>query len=284
MDGPMLMDIAAPDDPLTTLAEIPAGSALGNPEPIAGGYMKFGGTSGAGPHVAATIALLTQLFPESTLEDRISAIQQGAETEPDMGELPAGDWGYGRLSLTGAIAWLANETGNAPPSAVLAVTAGEGLTAELDASASADPEGGLVQVRWDVDGDGAADGPWEDSLTRSETYATAGTWTARVEVRDPLGAIAEDSATFELTLPPEPEPEPPVEPVNSAPEEPAATAEVAAEIPQPEAPPADSSGCDCHSVGRPLATGPSPPAGPAALILLLGLAFLVGRDSRRAPR
>ncbi|WP_254764258.1 PKD domain-containing protein [Natrinema marinum] len=93
---------------------------------------------------------------------------------------------------------------NQPPSASLASDpaqpdAGDSVT--FDASASSDPDGSIVEYRWDIDGDGTVDntttGP---ELTTS--YDAAGGVVAVVTVVDDDGATASASADVSVATPP----------------------------------------------------------------------------------
>jgi PKD repeat protein len=93
---------------------------------------------------------------------------------------------------------------NAPPladaGADLAVAAGE--EAVFDASASRDPDGGIVAYEWDF-----GDGTTASGIAVRHRYAEPGTYTARLTVRDEAGlANSEASDTIVVTVNPEPAP------------------------------------------------------------------------------
>ncbi|SEL20596.1 PKD domain-containing protein [Blastococcus sp. DSM 46786] len=71
---------------------------------------------------------------------------------------------------------------NVPPAAAFG-TAGKGLAAEFDGSASADPDGSITGYSWDF-GDGATG----SGVTATHTYAAAGTYEVRLTVTDDDGA------------------------------------------------------------------------------------------------
>ena len=58
------------------------------------------------------------------------------------------------------------------------------LTVQFDASASKDPEGGVLTYQWDFDGNGTFDAT---GATASFTYTELGKYTARLKVTDPQG-------------------------------------------------------------------------------------------------
>jgi PKD repeat protein len=76
---------------------------------------------------------------------------------------------------------------NIAPQADFTVTPTSGSTGTnfyFDASASSDPEGGSLEVRWDWDTDGEYDTGWSGAETASHIFPTAGTHSVRLEVRD----------------------------------------------------------------------------------------------------
>jgi PKD repeat protein len=60
------------------------------------------------------------------------------------------------------------------------------LTVQFNGSGSSDPDGDALSYAWDLDGDGA----YDDSTAANPrfTYASAGTYTARLRVTDARGA------------------------------------------------------------------------------------------------
>lgn len=90
-----------------------------------------------------------------------------------------------------ATAAVAVTTPNVPPTAGLVVTPASGrapLATTLDASSSVDPDGGALTYTFDP-GDGATP-VTQAGATLAHTYATPGTYTARVTVTDPRSATA----------------------------------------------------------------------------------------------
>lgn len=95
IDGTSVMDIAAPDNALSPSNVAPGFSP--------GAYQIFGGTSGAGPHVAGAAALIKQLLPDATGLEVRDAIRAGAVTDSDVVATDEHDvadvWGAGKLNV-----------------------------------------------------------------------------------------------------------------------------------------------------------------------------------------
>lgn len=86
---------------------------------------------------------------------------------------------------------------NTSPKAAFNVSIVRGMTASLDASSSTDAEDATedLLVRWDFDGDGTYDTDWTTTKTAEHTYATAGTYTIRFQVKDLNDAVASATQT-----------------------------------------------------------------------------------------
>jgi len=206
LDGEVAIDIAAPDDPFTPFPEWHTGMFMGNKNVVAG-YMVFGGTSGAGPHVAGVAALVKQMKPQATADEIASMITSGAEVEAQMGELPNKSWGFGKLDAYHAVFGVP-ALPNLLPTAAFTTADIDGYKVVLHAGASKDPEAGPLQYRFDFDYDGAWDTPWQDSAEIEHVYPDApGRVVAKVAVRDQPGATA--SALFSAKLPDQYTPPPP---------------------------------------------------------------------------
>ncbi|MCU0229909.1 MAG: thrombospondin type 3 repeat-containing protein, partial [Acidobacteria bacterium] len=105
---------------------------------------------------------------------------------------------------------------NAPPTAAFEVRPATGATTEtvltLDAGASNDWEHGSpgLLFRWDFEGDGTWDTPWQNSSLQTIRYQAAGRKTIRLQVHDDLGAAATAEQEVEVVFEPTPgEPPPP---------------------------------------------------------------------------
>lgn len=181
-DGAPVVDIAAPDDPFAALAATEDLLTVGWGRTW---FLGFGGTSGAGPHVAATYALLREAYPDETVDELEARIINGATTDaldPDYGALPNRAWGHGKLNAYRSIYEVEAPTSDAPPVALVTATRPELLV--IDASSSMDPNGLPLFFRFDLDYDGAWDTDWRsDPILSIESDAEV----IRVEVRNGAG-------------------------------------------------------------------------------------------------
>lgn len=83
-----------------------------------GGYHKVTGTSMAAPHVSGGLALLLSAFPSTSVEQQRAAL---LNTALDLGPAgPDNSYGFGRLDLLAAYAWL--QENYVPPTPTLAPT------------------------------------------------------------------------------------------------------------------------------------------------------------------
>ncbi len=198
VDGAVGMDIGAPDDPFAPLsAEYVGWGAL-----LEGAYSAFGGTSGAGPHVAGSLALLMQAMPELDPAGWQGALLSGTEVEPHMGQLPNGEWGFGKVNAYKAVHGVPAPPPNKLPVAIPRVTAVHGLEATLWAGESEDPDGDLLEYRWDFGYDGSWDVAWTNNAVTVFTAPVPGTVQVKLAVRDGAGAVGEGLLTFDPAYPP----------------------------------------------------------------------------------
>jgi hypothetical protein len=94
---------------------------------------------------------------------------------------------------------------NEPPVADIngPYTGYEGSAVTFDASGSSDPEGDILDYRWDFDNDGTWDTGWLASPTIDYTWGDDYTGVVKVEVRDQLGKIDNDTTTVDIiNIPP----------------------------------------------------------------------------------
>jgi hypothetical protein len=99
VDGEFIEAIAAPGDFGDVLcAQTQAINSAG----AWGGVRGFGGTSAAGPHVAAAAALLFEAVPYSNAMEVRDALYEGALEDTFTGSVPNDNWGWGKLRVEDA--------------------------------------------------------------------------------------------------------------------------------------------------------------------------------------
>jgi subtilisin family serine protease len=191
IDGVQILDIAAPANPLSAECSICV-----NPGENTYGKMRvFGGTSGAGPHVAGTAALLKQLYPEETgleMEIRLknSALVDDFVTTP--GNLPQADlWGAGKV-----MAWKAAYGTDAPVVDPPSIE-GDSLTTWVDVPIAlnpviidADTPEADLKIRFDFNYDGTFDTEYVSPGTTNFTSPEPGVFYIKAQVVDADGFTA----------------------------------------------------------------------------------------------
>ena len=210
LDGLPVVDITAPDDPFAPMASTKALVEAGYGT---GWYSTFGGTSGAGPHVAAAMALLLEQDATRSPQSLYDLVRNSADAPGPT--FKAEDWGAGKLNIYQALFQEPLPLPNQPPVAFLQVRQdfSDPLNPKvvLDATASLDPENLPLEATFDLDHDGTFDLPWGSDLQVSlpaNDLPLDVPLLARVEVRDASGERHGHIATFTLT-----KPEPPMEPM-----------------------------------------------------------------------
>lgn len=244
--GPLLrggdgIDLGAPTDAISTLPPLDKGAM---------GWMPFGGTSGAGPHVAGTIALMRQAFPDASADELKAKLLAGTASDAMVTRAGPTAFGRGRLDVAGALG-IAPSTGTAP--SVVPVTENAGTSKPtLRLEITDDEAAETMRVRWDLDYDGVPDTEWEPLAARSFEGASVGPQWVKVDVLDRQGHVTSATATFDVgTTPP---------PGDAA----AASA-------------GDDSGCGCR-------TAPGGAGVGSGVLALATVASLVARRRRRAPK
>ena len=178
IDGAHIVDIAGPDDPFAALGvdDMLVEAGFGR-----AWFTTFGGTSGAGPHVAATIALRKALAPDATPDELEQAVLSAARRNEFTNAAGPDDdfWGAGLLD-TWATVYGEPLVPNAPPQVAVAQIGPDLLTA----SGSQDPDDDELQFRWDLD----YDGTWDTDWTSEDTQTVEPGATVRLEVADGRGA------------------------------------------------------------------------------------------------
>lgn len=188
IDGETKLGIAAPENPISLSPPLTPGVEVE--------YSPFGGTSGAGPHVAASVALLQQLYPNEEAEKRKNRILTSARRDSFVTEKAL--WGEGKLDLAKA-AELGIADGAAPKVRLKAATPAAGTPVKL----SVEVEGGVspdtLTARWDFDYDGVPDTSWGGLEIDMPTAEGASQMNPRVEVLDANGNIAADTLLVALS-------------------------------------------------------------------------------------
>ncbi len=106
-DGRMVVDVAAAGQGVAaSLAANSWWSTLTGLQPKdgEGKYIRFGGTSAAGPIVMGTIALMLEVNPTLTTEQARQILHDTATSDDFTGTTPNADWGYGKLNINEAVA------------------------------------------------------------------------------------------------------------------------------------------------------------------------------------
>ncbi len=189
MDSVVKLGLAAPDDPYTTMPamQMPYGNEI-----IHGGYTVFGGTSGAGPHVAGAMALLMQAADGLSAAQVVQRMYSGAKQTPEMGPLPNKDWGYGKLDIHAA-ALGSPAAANARPVAIGEASASPSSDYQVlfTAADSMDPDGDPLTYRWDLNYDGIWDTAQGDSSNAVLDMDSPAEGVAKLRVYDDKGAFSE---------------------------------------------------------------------------------------------
>jgi len=201
IDGEPILDIAAPDNPVTAhhRTEDGAGGWARH-----GAYTVFGGTSGAGPHVAGTTALIKQVHPQWTGLEVRDAIRQSALVDDDVtadATHPVEElWGAGKVRAHEAIYGQSPAPNTTPTITVGSTyaTVGERVLLRPEV-ADAEDDAADLQVYWDSDYDGTWDfGPEPGTAPRGVTFDATGLVVLKVRVVDTGGLTAE--ALAEVTV------------------------------------------------------------------------------------
>ena len=156
IDDGKTIDVTAPADPFVPAPLADVAEDFPNDPP----YRLFGGTSGAGPHVAAAALLLKELDPDTDGEEVRQQLRDGARVDSfvaaEADTFPDDAWGWGKLS---AYASAYGESPPAPPFAPVEVTVdlaavrkdGETCTVTGTATVAGHED---ARVRWDLGYDG----------------------------------------------------------------------------------------------------------------------------------
>lgn len=201
IDGTSIMDIAAPDNPVTTINRIAYGDGVYHG---LGEYVVFSGTSAAGPHVAAGLALLAEKEPSLTFAELKARLRTSALADADVGSVPSDSWGMGKLRVY-TMLFGEDPPVSTPPTVTIEgptnVYQGDKVSLRAVVGDAEDPADAL-RVRWDV-GYTDAWGSWGPAKTNTieEPAGAVGTdvW-VKVQVEDSSGLRA--TAVWRRTVQP----------------------------------------------------------------------------------
>jgi len=242
IDGTIGMDLAAPANPFAaTVPDSPTAKDIV--------FDQFGGTSGAGPHVAAALALVKQMNPTlggTALQNKLlETARRDAMVTTDQTR-----WGKGKLDVAAALG--VARTSGTPPKVTLVVPENPTIGKPVEVRLEVEDDGVDLRARWDLDYDGKPDTEWEPIGGKTFTSDAIATKDIKVEVLDADGFLA--GATARIVFG-----EPKVEPLTPASD-----------------PGGGDGGCGCVVVGR---AGQRNTIASGAL-----LAVLAVRRRRRAAR
>lgn len=189
IDGKRMVDLTAPADPYVAFGLNERFKERGLSHGL---FFQFGGTSGAGPHIAASYALMKDAHPmwaPSKITDRLTDTATAEDLKPAFGETPNPHWGHGKVDVYTALTDSEPSEDTDPPVAQLAAEQLDEAI-ELNASESNDKQSSSLEYRFDTDYDGAYETEWDTDKTHSFDTAEFESGTeivSRVQVRDPAG-------------------------------------------------------------------------------------------------
>ena len=250
VDGVQIMDLAAPDNPVSPFNEIANKSSLG-------AFRIFGGTSGAGPHVAGAALLVKQHTPTLDGLKIRAALRQGALADSQVGAVPSYKWGYGKLRIYPAI-YGKDPPLNTTPTAQIVTDAnayvGHPLILQPKVQDNQDSQDKL-QIRWDEGYDGTYDTAFGPVKPLTRTFTSQGTFRLKLQVKD-TGGLTAAAAVLVKILPASQKPD---------------SSPVALDAGPPGADaPLEDDGCDCRVHGA------DPHQGQTGPVLLLALVLVFG--------
>lgn len=192
--GPLLFDrgnihLAAPTNVLAPVTPFEQGVAA---------WYVYGGTSGAGPHVAGAVALLRQAMPGASPDQIEKQLVDGTRSDDLVTKSGPNAFGRGRLDVAGALgvaAYAVSTECTRRPSVVVDGDGTADATLRLDAEAEA---ANKLRVRWDLDYDGVPDTEWEPYAPRSFAGTGTGQKWVRLDVLDAEGCLGSTTSRFDV--------------------------------------------------------------------------------------
>lgn len=186
IDGQLAVDVVAPDDPYVAVALTPPLLEAGYQS---GWFFTFGGTSGAAPHVAGALALLSAAFSDLSTEQ----LQTKLRLTASLADSPDDHQGHGRIDVYRALTGL--EPPNEASLTILASWTDLGIEVESD-----QPD---TEFALDIAYDGTLDRPWQTQTVFEEVPVSA----VKVLARNVNGARASVLLLPDDTIvPPDPQP------------------------------------------------------------------------------
>ena len=202
LDGEPMVTLAAPDDPYAAMTST---NEFGPHYSSPSSFMTFGGTSGAGPHVAASVALLADKYPDWDADAIEARLIESADTNglvPAYDGLPNHHWGEGKVDVFAALLDTSRPPLDHPiPQVELQVFVDEDNRVVFDASQSSASDGAPLQYRFDLTYNGQWDTEWSDApslIEEKASFELDEEYIARVDARDPTGARSGALTTFAL--------------------------------------------------------------------------------------
>ncbi|MBI2390737.1 MAG: S8 family serine peptidase [Deltaproteobacteria bacterium] len=220
IDGAAGIDLGSPANPFAPTTPADALSKTVN-------YAQFSGTSGAGPHVAASLALLKQLNPTKTGAELHQKLLDSARRDSFVDDVHR--WGKGKLDLLRALDLPRVES--SPPKVKLAFPSPAPLKQPVEIRVEAEGGKAPLRAKWDLDDDGKTEGEWEPLGAKTLSSDVETFKDVKVDVLDADGHLSGATARVVFATPkaPEPPPTPAADPT----------------------PPADEAGgCGCSTPGR----------------------------------
>lgn len=274
VDGEQGIDIAAPDDPFS-----PVQSDVN--ENRHGWYARFGGTSGAGPHVAAAAALLLEANPDATPAEVEDALAQNVLVDGFVDEAPGPRWGAGKLDVFSAVMGARADEGNQNPEILAEFVACE-FGVCLSVAGSADPDGDALTFSADLNYDGSLDERvWDgnEPLAVLPAGSSEAIW-VRLQAHDGQGGVSAQLLLADPTMCCEPLPEPEPDVVDSDTGEP--DSDATTPVPDAASPDAGGESAGGGDDGG-CSTSPTPFPSSGALVFV-GISLFLSRIRRRSMR